>query len=73
MNVFRDLSNVSNIIAYIMVSCESVVISGTDLILGINGIITGLANYGGILRRAPKNHISIDFDPEKPPIAVYFS
>ena len=37
MNVSRDLSNGSNIEAYIVVSCETVVRSGTDLTCGIIG------------------------------------
>ena len=48
MNVSRDLFRGSNIEAYIVVSCETVVRSGTDLTCGtVGNLVSGVASASG--------------------------
>ena len=48
MNVSRDLFRGSNIEAYIVVSCETVVRSGTDLTCGtVSNLVSGVASASG--------------------------
>ena len=48
MNVSRDLFRGSNIEAHIVVSCETVVRSGTDLTCGTMGnLVSGVASTSG--------------------------
>ena len=48
MNVSRDLFRGSNIEAYIVVSCETVVRSGTELTYGtVGNLVSGVASASG--------------------------
>ena len=48
MKVLGDLLRGSNVVAYIVVSCETVVRSGTDLICGTVGIrVCGVVSDSG--------------------------
>ena len=48
MNVSRDLLRGSNIEAYIVVSCETVVRSGTELTCGtVGNLVSGVASASG--------------------------